>query len=34
MGQNWEQPIEKGIDGLIIITMHIKSARNAAAWLM
>lgn len=23
----------KGIDGLITLTMHIKSVRNAAAWL-
>lgn len=33
MGQNREQPIEKGIDGLITLTMHIESVQNAAAWL-
>mgnify|MGYP007126704903 CR=1 FL=1 len=33
MGQNREQPIEKGIDGLITLTMHIESVQNADAWL-
>lgn len=33
MGQNREQLIEKGIDGLITLITHIKSVRSVAAWL-
>lgn len=32
MEQSQVQKIEKGIDGLIILTMHIKSVRSAAVW--
>lgn len=30
MEQSQVQPIEKGIDGLITLTMHIESVQNAA----
>lgn len=33
MEQSQVQTIEKGIDGLITLTMHIESVQNAAAWL-
>lgn len=33
MEQSQVQKIEKGIDGLITLTMHIESVQSAAAWL-